>query len=369
MPKVSVIMPVFNSEIYIEEAIHSILNQSFQDFEFIIVDDCSTDQSRHKIEKIAKLHPNKIVFIPHESNRGAAAARNTAIAYSHSDILVFADSDDIQHPKRLELSYKEYLKRNVDMVFHDCQMIDPEGKDLNKSKGYPGDLSNENVLWHLLQRNHFWMSLSLVKKTKEVRFDENLINAEDYDLFLRLILKEYSFSILDETLTKYRLHPNNISKDIESAKQSIKKVLGKVNLLQLLPLLKQKHGETDAMIAIACAYMWLEEMENAIDCLKRLPFSFDGYFPLGVAYYKQKEYESSMKIFQALFENREDPAVANNIGCLTALTENYSMARKWFQKAVDLRPDFVDANYNLSRLTEGELRITERPLRDKSVHT
>ena len=101
MPVVSVVMPVYNGEKYLAEAIASILNQTFADFEFIIVDDCSQDGSAEIIRAFAKCD-ERIRLIQHERNLGEAAARNSGIAASSGELIAAMDCDDISLPERLE---------------------------------------------------------------------------------------------------------------------------------------------------------------------------------------------------------------------------------------------------------------------------
>lgn len=100
-PKVSVIMPVYNSERYLRQAIESVLSQTYQDFELIIVDDGSTDNSQAIIKEYAG-KDKRIYYAFHEENRGVSAARNTALSMAQGEWIAIIDSDDAWHPERLE---------------------------------------------------------------------------------------------------------------------------------------------------------------------------------------------------------------------------------------------------------------------------
>ncbi|RZL47258.1 MAG: glycosyltransferase family 2 protein [Pedobacter sp.] len=99
MPFFSVIIPLYNKENYIQEALRSVLDQDFQDFEIIIVNDCSTDKSVGKAHEIVS---DKIRFINHEKNKGLSASRNTGIKNAKAQYVVFLDADDIWKPQFLE---------------------------------------------------------------------------------------------------------------------------------------------------------------------------------------------------------------------------------------------------------------------------
>lgn len=100
-PKVSVIMPVYNRERYLSQAIESVLNQTYQDFELIVVDDGSTDRSPEIIRKYAE-RDKRVRCAFHEKNRGVSAARNTALDMAKGEWIAVIDSDDAWHPERLE---------------------------------------------------------------------------------------------------------------------------------------------------------------------------------------------------------------------------------------------------------------------------
>lgn len=373
MPQVSVIMPVFNCQDFVTQGIESVLNQTYQDFELIIVDDGSADDTKTIVSRIANEHPAKIMFLSHEHNKGAAAARNTAIRKSKAEILMFCDADDIQHPQRLETTLQTMLETGVDMVFHDCEMIDSNGESLHRRKGYPDDLSNENGVLHLLKRNHFWTSLVLIRKNQDLILDESLPNAEDFELFLRLVLKGYSFQIIRDPLTKYRIHVNNISNDGVLSNQSVRTVLSRLPLPDIYQMLKDRHGDLQASISVAAAYLWRDEVQEAIQLLEGKPFSIDGFFALAVSYYKLGEYKKSLNVFENMKDKVQNAAVLNNIGVLRYILYGKGEdVECYLMQALELQKDYIDAQRNLSNLGSGNikmLKLTERPLRDQLVHT
>lgn len=373
MPRVSVIMPAYNCEEYIEAAIESVLNQTFQDFELIVVDDCSTDKTNEKIQVLSNKYPNKILFIKHEKNQGAAAARNTAIQSSHSNIFMLADADDIQHPRRLEIIYQELINQNVDMIFNECEMIDSSGNPLFRNKGYPSDLTNENVVLHLLKRNQFWTSLSMLRKNEDLIFDTSLPNAEDFELFLRLCLKGYKFKIVNQSLTSYRVHENNISGNGYISNQSVKTILSRLDLQKLYIELAQRHGEFEASVAIAAAFAWIDEPEGVIKLLEGKPFSLEGYFALAMSYYKLGQLSESLRVFRLLSNHTSNAAVLNNLSVISFMMDsNNEKARELFNEALSVQPEYQDAARNLEYLERGEidkLKLTERPLREQVVHS
>ncbi|TJY34755.1 glycosyltransferase family 2 protein [Pontimicrobium aquaticum] len=128
---VSIIMPSYNSEPYIAASITSVINQTYQDWELIIVDDASTDNSYNIISEFSK-KDNRIKLIKQTQNLGAGAARNTAIKAAKGNYIAFLDSDDIWKPHKLEKQL-EYMRSKAKAIcFSSYELINEEGKPLNK---------------------------------------------------------------------------------------------------------------------------------------------------------------------------------------------------------------------------------------------
>jgi glycosyltransferase involved in cell wall biosynthesis len=213
MPEVSVIITAYNLAAYLEEAIQSALNQTYQNMEIIVVDDGSTDNTR---ELVTHLASPKINYIFQE-NHGAGAARNTGIRASTGRYIAFLDADDIWLPRKLELQLKVmesspwasviycdmYFTGATDNIltetfFQQLKWPPPRGKVLDKmairSFGIPSTL--------LIKRDVF---------EKIGLFDEGLPYCDDYDMLLRMAAY-IEFETLPTPLVKYRLHPSQISR-------------------------------------------------------------------------------------------------------------------------------------------------------------
>ncbi len=375
MPAVSVIMPAFNRESYVDEAIQSVMNQSFRDFELIVVDDCSTDSTLEKIRSWVLREPDRIRLIAHDQNRGVAAARNTAIANSRTNILMFADTDDVQEPERLEVTYKLMLETSADVVMHDCEMIDENGLRLNRTKGYPSDLTSRTIALKLLERNYFWTSLALVRKSEQVFFDPELPSSEDFDLFLRMAIAGNHFEICSRILTRYRVHRGNLSANGVLSQTLTRQILSKLDLDAVYKQLSGLHGETESVTAVAAAHMWRDEPEHAVRLLEGKQTGFEGTFTLAVGYYKIKQLKKSFDAFERLITQPTgalNAAVWNNLAVLSSyLGYSAEQTERFLNEAVRLREDYQDAVSNLRRVSEQqseELKLTERPLRTEIVH-
>ncbi|HHU93352.1 MAG TPA: glycosyltransferase [Halanaerobiaceae bacterium] len=379
---VSIIMPVYNSARYLSEAIESCLDQTYRKFELIIIDDGSNDDSKEIIEFYWRKYPDKIKVHFFQKNQGAAAARNKGIKMARGDYLVFADSDDIQDKERIQQIIESIKRDKVDMVFNNCLMIDENGQSLGKDLGFPEILNNSNGLLLSLQRNYFWTSLATVKNDRLVYFDESLMRSEDYDLFLKLLFHGWKFTFIKEPLVKYRIHSGNDSSDYEKARKATIKILNKYPVENLYTKLKEKgHPEKDIYITFGIMSIIKKEYDNAVDYLnKAKDMAGDNYIDLlqiffysGVAYYYESKLKDSYESFKkAYLQDSEDSALLNNLGVLECLVnEDLNKAKELIEKALLLKPGYLDAIYNLDRIKEGKRpdKITEKFLRKNLVHT
>ena len=134
MPKISIVMPVYNSEKYLESCLESIAAQTFKDFELICVNDGSTDNSLKILEDTAKntALPMKIITV---ENQGAGAARNKGFEYVTGETTIFLDSDDYFYPDFLEEMYKKYEKTDADIVICKYDVVLPDGSFYAKNQG------------------------------------------------------------------------------------------------------------------------------------------------------------------------------------------------------------------------------------------
>ncbi|MCG2812381.1 MAG: glycosyltransferase [Candidatus Aminicenantes bacterium] len=207
MPLVSVVIPVFNLEAYLSETVDSVLNQTFQDFEILLIDDGSTDRSREIIESYRNRIPERVqmIFLDHG---GASAARNAGIAAAHSDWIAFLDGDDVWQPTKLA---EQLQLANADPQ---CNFIACAAEIYGQKRLFqiiPQQPFNFKI--ELLRRGCF-ITLSTVLVRREllvsILFDEKLEGAQEFDLFLRLA-DSIRLGIIYRPLIFYRIREDAIS--------------------------------------------------------------------------------------------------------------------------------------------------------------
>jgi len=222
-PKVSVIIPTYNSAQFITETLESVFAQTYKDYEVIVVDDGSTDNTK----EVLKPYMSKIRYI-YKENGGPASARNVGIKNAQGEYIAFLDSDDLWLPEKLEKQV-EYFKSDPDvaLVFSDCISFGDEELIRKRKRKYKGD-----VFLHLLREN-FIPTLTVIAKKKcfdEVGYfdtDKSLISSEDYDMWLR-IARSFKVGYIEEPLAKRRINRKSLSfSNIDRAYMATLKVIKK----------------------------------------------------------------------------------------------------------------------------------------------
>ncbi len=206
MPKVTVLMPVFNGEAYLRTAIESILKQSFDDFEFLIIDDGSTDGS-HAI--ISSYNDLRIRLEHHESNRGTVHALNHGIRLARGKYIARMDCDDVSRPQRLEQQVR-FMDDNPGIgVCGSGMRLIKKGR-LKNTRHLPE--SDQELKITLLFNTCFFHPTVIMKKSLAAtfRYPENLVYTQDYNFWTRLA-RETQFANLRETLVYFREHAEQIS--------------------------------------------------------------------------------------------------------------------------------------------------------------
>lgn len=206
---VSVLVCVYNCEKYISECIESVLNQSFIDYEFIIIDDGSTDKTAEIIEKYAKLD-NRIKFFK-KKNTGLTNSLNYGIGLANSNYILRLDADDLMLANRIEIVYELILHTEADIVVNRSLLINSYGIKIKHSKKLNYDSFKKYLL---LGFSPFAHSSVIFKKDKVIElglYSSFYEKSQDYDLWLRMLEAGTKFYFCNQILTALRIHNESIT--------------------------------------------------------------------------------------------------------------------------------------------------------------
>ncbi|NCN07794.1 glycosyltransferase family 2 protein [Candidatus Falkowbacteria bacterium] len=248
-PIVSVLIPVYNCEKYLKEAVNSVLNQTYQNFEIIIINDASTDKSQKIAEKFVN-QDKRIKLINHKKNKFRSGALNSGLKISTGSYISFLDADDYYHHdklkkqiifleknKKIDMVYSNfnYINLKKEIIFREAIdfKINPKKILITASKNK--DVKNFPSYKILCHNNNCRIIPScspLIRKKvfKNIKFDEKLVTSQDYDLWFQIIGHNFKIAKLPIISYYYRHHPNQIStsKNKEKRKKSHKRIIKKL---------------------------------------------------------------------------------------------------------------------------------------------
>jgi glycosyltransferase involved in cell wall biosynthesis len=278
MLKVSVIIPTFNRAQFLRLAIESVLSQTFQDFDIVVVDDESKDDTQ---EVVRSFGDDRIKYIRHDAARGGSAARNTGITNSDSKYIAFLDDDDEWLPEKLEMQVDllEKSRSKVGAVYTGHLVVDNNsGKILREwTPKRRGNIYND-----MFSRNWISTASSLLLRrdcfNKAGLFDENLPSFQDYDLWIR-ISKDFDFEYIDKPLVKYRIHGNKIWTNLEALNKGMELMLKKYGDS---PEFKKNYSNYYLSLGVNYCYKGNAKKgrEAFLKAIKLYPFEIRYYFNL-----------------------------------------------------------------------------------------
>jgi len=226
MPKVAVIIPTCNRSTYLKRAIESVCAQTYTDFEIIVVDDASTDDTP---EVVAQFRDKPIKYIRHAERKGGSAARNTGITHSQSEYIAFLDDDDEWLPEKLarQVSVLDAGDNSLGGVCTGHFNVDDKSGTITGEwiPSHRGNLSRE-----ILETNCLSTTSSLLLKKEAFEkaglFDEHLKSFQDYDMWVR-IAQHYTFDYIKDPLVNYYLHSVQIWSNLRALSEGVERILEK----------------------------------------------------------------------------------------------------------------------------------------------
>jgi len=267
LPLVTIVMPVYNVRNYIEQAVQSVLEQTYPNFELLIIDDESPDDS---IDLVRQRFSDSRIRVIRQPNRGLAGARNTGIRNARGTLIAFLDSDDFWQQEKLA-KHVELMTTdaNVGVSFSASLFVNEQGQSLNRiqSPYIKKDYTARNVFCRnpigngsaplirqgVLEQIAFTGSNKHGDSTDYWQyFDESLTQSEDIDCWSRIALTTATkFTLIDEPLTNYRVNNAGLSADVEAQYKTWKKFFTKLS--KLSPDFVRQHGPAAA--AFQCRYL------------------------------------------------------------------------------------------------------------------
>ena len=252
-PRVSVVIPAYNIADYIGETLDSVLAQTFQDYEIILVNDGSPDTAR--LESALATYLDDIIYVKQE-NAGASAARNAAIRLARGELLAFLDGDDVWLPEFLQSQITYLEKNDLEMVYCDALIFGEqlfENQTFMQSAPSAGAVSTVSLI---NAECNVITSGTVLKKETLVKFgvfDVELRRAQDFELWFRLAKKGVRIGYQREVLLKYRVRPDNLSgTNVDRAKRSVEVMRFRISSSDRACVIVAD-GCPDVMRATSCA--------------------------------------------------------------------------------------------------------------------
>ena len=268
MPEVSVIMPAYNGAEFIREAIESVLAQSCSDWELIVVDDGSSDETAQIV-----LGFGARVELQQQAHRGPAAARNLGLLKAAGKYIAFLDADDKWHHQFLQHSVERLeADPSIGVVHGRWRYIDTSGAEVVGTPALEAPAVNPSTL---AQKNAFPIHVAVTRHEciRQVGlFDEALNGVEDWDLWLRLCLAGFRFEPVAAAIAYYRTNPHGLSQDMIKMSQITTALLDKLYARDDLPLevarVKEKAYATNMLVHAAGLLAKAQEMEGLGECIQ-----------------------------------------------------------------------------------------------------
>lgn len=205
MPEVSVIIPTFNSEKYILDAVNSVICQTFVDFELIVVDDASDDRT---IETVSLIKDPRIKIFPQTENHGAGHARNFGIKKATGVFIAFLDSDDLWLPNKLSQQISFMKKNNILSCYTQYMLIDSDGNTFSESGKLSQSLSyNQLLSYNQIRTSSYVYNANALGKV----YFPTIRKRQDFGLFLDVTKRSGKSFLFDCETVKYRVRSDSLS--------------------------------------------------------------------------------------------------------------------------------------------------------------
>ncbi|MFJ6210786.1 glycosyltransferase [Lysinibacillus sp. NPDC092081] len=363
---VSIILPVYNSELFVQQAIESVLKQTYTQIELIIIDDGSTDNTKRilcEYESNPKVH-----IISLEKNSGVSVARNIGIQEAKGEYIAFIDADDLFMPNKVEEQVNVFKQNpSIDFVFNDIMVIDHNNNKVNELQSY---FQPKNILLELCFRQIIPAPACIMVKRDfinrfNIMFNKDFKYAEDYDFTFQLFLQGKHF-YLKESLYLWRRHINNTSNNIISTRKIENSIV--IKYLKYIDVKKDEDLSTYGKILYKIEKY--DESRNVfLEVIKKSLNQDMAYFYLGnIEFYKQ-QYRQALQYYTSVDKKSKFAAeTLNNSACIYIILHQHDEAVKKLNIALSKRSNYIDAQFNLFNLDAKNLKFTNRELRPELLN-
>ena len=368
---ITIAICAFNAENTIERAVKSALTSSSGPI--LLVDDYSTDQTA---AIAARIGGKQLQVVQPLEKIGIGNARQTALETINTPFGIWLDADDELLPGRSLAIRRSFEKTGADLVFDAGELIDGVSGNTTAQLQMPGFLIGPGI-WHLFERNWLpglWGGFK-VSFARKIGYDRKFFNSEDYDFTLRALVAGAKITLMQECGYRYYHYGNSVSRNLKEATNFTSQAQAKHHL-QDIKALMHAAGVSAANLGYLSASLALITGQYsaciaAAGSVKAVTQHVEPYgasaaslasFLTGVAHLKQREANLALAQFTACGMASAD--CVNNIGVCHALLANHEKASKYFDKALELLPGYVDAWQNLKQSgTNSAPHITLLPLR------
>lgn len=364
-PLVSVVIPLYNQAPFLPASLKSVQSQTYTRLEIILVNDGSTDETGPICLSFAKEDP-RISYLA-QPNQGPSGARNAGIAASNGSFICLLDGDDLMDPERIAKQLAVFESDpNIDIVYTALRLIDLEGNPIGEMHGQ--EIAPENFLAQLLFRNVIPGPSTIMAKRMclaENPYNEAFIHAEDYELMTRLA-HLYRFKYLDLPLTSYRRHGKNLSNDLTAHRLAELRVINQYPPSRIEAIVNGTSLKQEEKELLKGKILFNQgHFKEALSFFNSLSTSI-ALFYAGNCHFKLNHLTKASQAYeQAIALDDTNAACQNNLGALLALQAKWETAKMHFEKALALKPGYLDASDNLAHLKTLSFpwRITWRELR------
>lgn len=379
---VSVIIPCYNCENYIDKTVTSLISQTIKPKEIVLINDASADGTLMLLNTLEKSYANVVKVIHFEEKKGVSFIRNHGAILASGEYLLFMDADDIADPMLIEKQWNRLQELNSSsrdkyiLCYSAYVQIDNENRIIsNVVRGIQVDPSE--TLGYFFYRNLIISTSGVMLKKKIFiatgAFNENLKYSEDWDLWLR-IARLGGFAYIDEPLVQIRRHESNASAKISNMLESEKKIIMQyeINTIKEAIFKRRLSIERNCSDFVSLMFridLWDQGYTEIAYMIEKGYDYYNFHFNLGLYYLKKRDLELALTYFLRVVNKKADHGAAlNNIGCLYLLQRDIPQAKEYFYKAIDLFPNYMDAMVNLAlsedrQINFTDLKFTHRELR------